>query len=329
MKTILDIVNASTGRNTATDDKFPRRIMHGKFDAGFTAKLQLKDIRLYLDNARAAGITDEIASVVVNVWEQMDADLPGSDITEMYPFTQKGRRRKPAVNRPVALQGDRIQAFAREEQTRRQQIGGPARQVRRSRGAMGRARPRRRLAPSHAGARAGPAARHQARVARLPHHFRPGDRRSSPALHRAHPAPLHAVGAGFQRAPRAGHRPRAQRRHRSRDHRHHHHAGGAGHLAGAGHQGFHGLPCPGTGGLALAPVLERGADRQRAPAAGQHTAAARRASSGQRVRAPHPRHRPADRPALHHGSVSRHGRAPHDISRSVCRCGSATTFRMR
>jgi 3-hydroxyisobutyrate dehydrogenase len=96
MKTILDIVNASTGRNSATDDKFPRRIMHGRYDAGFTAKLQLKDIRLYLDNARAAGITDEIARVVVDVWEQMDADLPGSDITEMYPFTVKGRRRKPA-----------------------------------------------------------------------------------------------------------------------------------------------------------------------------------------------------------------------------------------
>jgi 3-hydroxyisobutyrate dehydrogenase len=96
MKTILDIVNVSTGRNSATDDKFPRRIMHGKFDAGFTAKLQLKDIRLYLDNARATGITDEVASVVVDVWEQMEADMPGSDITEMYPYTQKGRRRKPA-----------------------------------------------------------------------------------------------------------------------------------------------------------------------------------------------------------------------------------------
>jgi 3-hydroxyisobutyrate dehydrogenase len=94
MKTILDIVNASTGRNTATDDKFPRRIMHGRYDAGFTAKLQLKDIRLYLENARAAGTSDEIASVVVDVWSQMDADLPGSDITEMYPFTVKGRRRK-------------------------------------------------------------------------------------------------------------------------------------------------------------------------------------------------------------------------------------------
>jgi 3-hydroxyisobutyrate dehydrogenase len=96
MKTILDIVNASTGRNSATDDKFPRRIMHDRYDAGFTAKLQLKDIRLYLDNARAAGITDEVASVVVDVWEQMGADMPGSDITEMYPFTLKGRRRGPA-----------------------------------------------------------------------------------------------------------------------------------------------------------------------------------------------------------------------------------------
>jgi 3-hydroxyisobutyrate dehydrogenase len=92
MKVILDIVNASSGRNSATDDKFPRRIMQGKYDAGFTAKLQLKDIRLYLENARAAGIADEIASTVVAVWDKMDADLPGADITQMYPYTVNGRR---------------------------------------------------------------------------------------------------------------------------------------------------------------------------------------------------------------------------------------------
>jgi 3-hydroxyisobutyrate dehydrogenase-like beta-hydroxyacid dehydrogenase len=92
MKTILDIVNASTGRNSATDDKFPRRIMHGRYDAGFTAKLQLKDITLYLENARAAGISDDVARVVVDVWARMETDMPGADITEMYPYTQKGRR---------------------------------------------------------------------------------------------------------------------------------------------------------------------------------------------------------------------------------------------
>jgi 3-hydroxyisobutyrate dehydrogenase len=93
MKTILDIVNASTGRNSATDDKFPRRIMHGRYDAGFTAKLQLKDIRLYLENARALGISDEIADTVVRVWSEMDAALPGADICEMYPYTRDGRRK--------------------------------------------------------------------------------------------------------------------------------------------------------------------------------------------------------------------------------------------
>jgi 3-hydroxyisobutyrate dehydrogenase len=92
MKTILDIVNASSGRNSATDDKFPRRIMLGKYDAGFAAKLQLKDVRLYLDNARAAGIANEVASTVVDVWARMNAELPGADITQMYPYTVNGRR---------------------------------------------------------------------------------------------------------------------------------------------------------------------------------------------------------------------------------------------
>jgi 3-hydroxyisobutyrate dehydrogenase-like beta-hydroxyacid dehydrogenase len=93
MATILEIVNASTGRNSATDDKFPRRIMHGRYDAGFTAQLQLKDIRLYLENARAAGITDEIADIVVKVWAAMHAALPKADICEMYPYTRDGRRK--------------------------------------------------------------------------------------------------------------------------------------------------------------------------------------------------------------------------------------------
>jgi 3-hydroxyisobutyrate dehydrogenase-like beta-hydroxyacid dehydrogenase len=93
MKTILDIVNASSGRNSATDDKFPNRILHGRYDAGFTAKLQLKDIKLYLENARASGISDEIADTVVRVWSEMDASLLGADICEMYPYTRDGRLR--------------------------------------------------------------------------------------------------------------------------------------------------------------------------------------------------------------------------------------------
>lgn len=91
MGTILDIVNASTGRNTATDDKFPRRILNGRVDAGFTAKLQLKDIRLYLEDARKADITDGVATAVVDAWDKLVASDPNADIIEMYPYTVKGR----------------------------------------------------------------------------------------------------------------------------------------------------------------------------------------------------------------------------------------------
>lgn len=91
MAKILEVVNVSTGRNTATDDKFPRRIINEAYDAGFTAALQTKDIRLYLENARKSGINDEIATIVVDVWSKLEKDWPGADITQMYPYTRDGR----------------------------------------------------------------------------------------------------------------------------------------------------------------------------------------------------------------------------------------------
>lgn len=91
MAKILEVVNVSTGRNTATDDKFPRRIINEAYDAGFTAQLQTKDITLYLDNARKSGIADDVATKVVEVWRRLEKDWPGADITHMYPYTRDGR----------------------------------------------------------------------------------------------------------------------------------------------------------------------------------------------------------------------------------------------
>ena len=51
-------------------------------------------MRLYLENARASGITDEIASVIDAVWAKMETDMPGADITRMYPYTKGGRGRR-------------------------------------------------------------------------------------------------------------------------------------------------------------------------------------------------------------------------------------------
>jgi 3-hydroxyisobutyrate dehydrogenase-like beta-hydroxyacid dehydrogenase len=89
----IDLIDAPVSGGIAYD-KFPRRILTERYDAGFTTTLQAKDVRLYLENARAAGIADEIASVIDAVWSKMDADMPGADITRMYPYTKGGRGNK-------------------------------------------------------------------------------------------------------------------------------------------------------------------------------------------------------------------------------------------
>lgn len=84
--TILDVVNVSSGQNTASSDKFPNRIATGTFDAGFSTALMTKDVTLFLDQVRAAGSGDAIASAMATLWQAADAAMPGSDFTEIYRF---------------------------------------------------------------------------------------------------------------------------------------------------------------------------------------------------------------------------------------------------
>jgi len=86
MKTLLDVVNVSTGRNTATDDKFPNRILTGTYDAGFKTGLLTKDVGLFLDNAKAAGTPVAVAETVAQLWRRADKALPDSDFTRIYEF---------------------------------------------------------------------------------------------------------------------------------------------------------------------------------------------------------------------------------------------------
>ena len=86
MATMLEVINVSTGANSATRDKFPNRIMTGTFDAGFKTALLSKDMTLYLDNARAAGAPDAVASAVAEVWRRCAEALPESDFTRVYAF---------------------------------------------------------------------------------------------------------------------------------------------------------------------------------------------------------------------------------------------------
>lgn len=55
-KVMVDIINVSSGRNSATQDKFPRAILPGSFDFGFTTALSYKDVRLCVEEAEAMGV---------------------------------------------------------------------------------------------------------------------------------------------------------------------------------------------------------------------------------------------------------------------------------
>ncbi len=95
MKTLLDVVNVSTGQNTATRDKFPDRVLTGSFDAGFKTALLAKDVRLYLANAQKADMPDSVGSLVSGIWNDCDDALPGSDFTRIYEFLRD--RKQPGI----------------------------------------------------------------------------------------------------------------------------------------------------------------------------------------------------------------------------------------
>jgi 3-hydroxyisobutyrate dehydrogenase-like beta-hydroxyacid dehydrogenase len=63
-RVMLDVINVSTGRNSATQDKFPRAILPGTFDFGFATGLSYKDVRLCIDEAEALGVPMVVGAAV-------------------------------------------------------------------------------------------------------------------------------------------------------------------------------------------------------------------------------------------------------------------------
>ena len=88
MKMILDVVNASSGRNTATADKFPDRILSGTYDAGFSSTQFNKDLGLYRDAADAIRAARPVSPAISDVWRRLEAHEPNADITRIYTFVR-------------------------------------------------------------------------------------------------------------------------------------------------------------------------------------------------------------------------------------------------
>ena len=89
-KILLDIINVSSGRNSATQDKFPRSVLPGTFDFGFATALSYKDVRLCLDEAEAMGVPMIMGAVVRQILALTQAKYgPDSDFTSIAKLSEE------------------------------------------------------------------------------------------------------------------------------------------------------------------------------------------------------------------------------------------------
>jgi 3-hydroxyisobutyrate dehydrogenase-like beta-hydroxyacid dehydrogenase len=79
---MIEVINAGSGMNTASRDKFPRAVLPRTFDFGFSTGMMVKDVRLCLDEMRALGLSMEVAEAVGRLWEVVIREMGAeSDFT--------------------------------------------------------------------------------------------------------------------------------------------------------------------------------------------------------------------------------------------------------
>jgi 3-hydroxyisobutyrate dehydrogenase-like beta-hydroxyacid dehydrogenase len=79
---LLAAINASSGRNAASSDKFPDFVLSRTFDFGFQLSLMVKDVSLCVDEANRTGVPMMVGSTVRQLWEIGQTSLPAdSDCT--------------------------------------------------------------------------------------------------------------------------------------------------------------------------------------------------------------------------------------------------------
>ena len=87
---IIDVINAGSGRNSASQDKFPRCVLPRTFDFGFAIGLLNKDVRLCLEEAEALGVPMVVGSAVRQMLSIATAsEGPTADMTELVKSVEK------------------------------------------------------------------------------------------------------------------------------------------------------------------------------------------------------------------------------------------------
>jgi len=87
---MIDVINAGSGRTTASDGKFPQAILPRTFNYGFATALMLKDVRLCADEARELSVPSHVMRAVLDQWELTNTEFGGdSDFTAIVKMIEQ------------------------------------------------------------------------------------------------------------------------------------------------------------------------------------------------------------------------------------------------
>lgn len=81
---MVDVLNASTGRNNSTENKLKQFVIPETYTSGFSLALMAKDIRTADDLANQIGVPSPLADQIAAMWDAASEQLgPGADHTEI------------------------------------------------------------------------------------------------------------------------------------------------------------------------------------------------------------------------------------------------------
>ena len=82
---MIDVINVSTGRTEVSEIKFVQTILPRNYRGAY-ARVMGKDVSLFLDSARSAGLEAPVASRTGDVWSRFVADAPLADFQFIYEY---------------------------------------------------------------------------------------------------------------------------------------------------------------------------------------------------------------------------------------------------
>jgi 3-hydroxyisobutyrate dehydrogenase len=91
-QTLIDVINASTGRNNSTENKFAQFILNGKFNSGFALGLMTKDLALAMEVAEACDVPADLGHACLDLWKKAEREVGGAaDHTEIARYVNTQR----------------------------------------------------------------------------------------------------------------------------------------------------------------------------------------------------------------------------------------------